>query len=84
MKKKRFKIGDRVKCISGAVFNELNEIGTIVARREDHKWCVEFDKNVEGHSGSLTGEKFKYGHCVFVSEDRMQKLEEAPVPEAKI
>lgn len=70
--KKKFKVGDRVRCIVAVDGNErvLNATGTVKGLR-DYDVLVEFDKDVNGHNGGYTHKgvcKASHGwYCKFKS-----------------
>lgn len=68
--KRKFKVGDRVKCVDNGGWPKPI-IGTygIVKRIGDITYSVEFDKNISGHSCMGTT---KYGHGWNCSEDMLE------------
>lgn len=81
---KEFKIGDRVKCINRALFRELGEVGTIINVFKNW-FTVEFDNEIGGHDGKLSGKSGKEGHCAYALPENLQlisetKTDKKPIP----
>ena len=70
-KMKKFKVGDRVKCIKP--FDGAEECvglyGTIICFDDSYDCGVEFDKNIYGHSCNGKG---KGGHCRYGNFDELE------------
>lgn len=79
MSKKVFKVGDRVRAIRNIASKPTKDVlGTV--RVSDHQagsfYGIEFDKNIGGHAMmELTKPEYKKGHCYFVLEKDLVKVE---------
>lgn len=78
----KFKIGDRVKCLSDHKFVESfreksikGKTGTVKEINSTHIG-VEFDDYVGGHNGSWNG---KNGYCWYIEKQYVEKIEETEV-----
>lgn len=71
MSKWKFKIGDRVRCVkyNGVNQRPVNECGTVI--HIDDGVLVEFDKDINGHSGNGRG---KYKHCWWVNYGELEPI----------
>ena len=79
MSKKAFKVGDRVRAIRNAgVTSTKDVLGTVrvIDGSRGHFCGVEFDKNIGGHAMmEYSKPEYKKGHCYFVLEKDLVKVE---------
>ena len=80
----KFKVGDRVKCIENCSMKRvslLGKVGTIIpSYGYSGVYLVEFDENIDGHDGSISGSG-KPGHCWYCSEHRLELVKKEPKKE---
>ena len=80
----KFKVGDRVKVIkiTDGRDETLNELGTVIYARYEHKYpyLVEFNKDINGHDGDDDLATGKDGYCWWCHNDTLILADDAPIP----
>lgn len=77
------KIGDRVEVISVGKFSGFIKVGMKGTVKDTREGCcigIEFDENMGGGTGTWSG---KDGHCWYVDNEYLEKIEEKEVEKMK-
>lgn len=67
----KFKIGDRITCISEYEFKKsiINKTGTVIKVNSEHSIGVEFDDKIDGHNCDGLGKNL---HCWYIPESNLK------------
>jgi len=78
----KFKVGDRVICLQEQDKNKkiINQIGTVIQLNGTTNVRIEFDNNINGHSGNGNA-KGKHGHVWNVEVGKIDFANLSPILE---